>query len=146
MTRSEEQTREILAQSAANKFPEHLPLLKDLFGLLFRIGLSQEDIASAIQEALASIPSNNDRKKATAAAVNSGNEVAAADALHRWHRDKNFLSRRATPRALSLFGAKASVESMIRIDHPDVDAKGVATELLKARQLKKATRTYLKTV
>ncbi|MFT3906833.1 MAG: hypothetical protein QM718_11055 [Steroidobacteraceae bacterium] len=122
-------------------------LFVDLAELLKGLGYSQSEISEATERAFSRSDSPNPSRAPMPAKSSSIDDLdVVAAAVYRWHRDKDFLTKNAGPRPLTISGAKQSVEALLSLCDKKAAAKEIAQQMLRAGLLEKATgRRYIPT-
>jgi len=103
--------------------------LTAIFVFMLANGLQTRELLAVCTRALGKAEDRTKRGQMTP----SGGLAIASLVLHAWHRDRRYLSGRATPRAIPLLGPAPSVEALIRVQRRKGDAATIARHLKRLR-------------
>ena len=104
---------------------DYIQALTAIFAFMLSNGFETLELSSICARALKKAESNARLAKMAP----PGGLVTASLVLHSWHRDRRYLSRKGTPRAIRLLGAAPSVEALIRVQRKTDDAAAMAQHL-----------------
>jgi hypothetical protein len=113
------------SRSTRRTTQDYQRVLTDVFELMLACGLARKEITQVAHRALGK--ANGDG--ALFAKETTGYLSIAALVLDAWHRDRRYLTRKAQPKAIPLFGPCPSVESLARSESDHLEPRTLARRL-----------------
>lgn len=120
-------------------------ILAAVVDFLLRAGYSSEAIREKVEVLLMSAAKkqmSRHRKRVSGGGLRDDDTVSAA-VLHRWHRESSLLDDNASPRPLRLYGAKDSVEALVRSERPSSPPRAIIEEMRSLGLLLRKGSRYL---
>jgi len=101
--------------------------------VMLRTGASVKDITATTAAVLAAAKSNLNASRSADPALS----VVVAGVLHRWHHDRRFLDRSASPRSLSPDSGRNSLTRLIRSENQKINVTDVVAAMRRLKLIRR---------